>query len=227
MPPDLPAYVTAFLMALLGGVHCVGMCGGIVGALTFGLPPDKRNQFGGVLPYQLAYNLGRILSYGVAGAIMGGLGLLLAQFAPVQYAQKILLGIAGLFMVALGLYLGGWWFGLNRVEQAGSVLWRRIEPLGRRLLPVRTLGQALVLGLLWGWIPCGLVYSALILAVSAGGVLPGAGVMLAFGLGTLPNLLAMGFAVGAVAHLTQKPWVRQSAGAMVIAFGVITLWRAF
>lgn len=226
MVADLPAYATAFLMALMGGVHCVGMCGGIVGALTFGLPAEKREGFGGMLPYQLAYNLGRILSYVLAGAIMGGLGMLLAQFASVHYAQRILLGFAGLFMILLGLYLGGWWFGLARVEQAGGVLWKRIEPLGKRLLPVRTVGQALVLGLLWGWIPCGLVYSALILTVSAGGVLQGGGIMLAFGLGTLPNLLAMGFAVGAVAHLTQKPWVRHLAGVLVIGFGLVTLWRA-
>ena len=140
---------------------------------------------------------------------------------------RVLSAIGLIPIVAGALYLGGWWFGLARVEQAGGVLWQRIEPLGKRLLPVQTVGQALVLGLLWGWIPCGLVYSALILTISAGGVLQGLGIMLAFGLGTLPNLLAMGFAVGAVAHMTKKPWVRWLAGGLVIGFGVVTLWRAF
>ena len=100
-----------------------------------------------------------------------------------------------------------------------------LRVLAGRLLPVRTVWQALVLGLLWGWIPCGLVYSALVLSISAGDVLQGAWIMLAFGLGTLPNLLAMSFAVGAVAHLVQKAWVRHMAGALVAGFGIITLWR--
>jgi len=219
-------YLSAFVVGLLGGVHCIGMCGGIVSALTFGLPEERRASFAAQLPFQLAYNLGRIISYVVAGAIMGGVGLLLAQLMPVQLAQQVLLAVAGIFMLLLGLYLAGWWMLLNRVEQVGGLLWRRIEPLGRRLLPVRSPPQALVIGLVWGWIPCGLVYTMLINAVSSGGALQGAGLMLAFGLGTLPNLLGIGLLAGAAAHLARSQTARRVAGITVMLFGIYTLWSA-
>jgi hypothetical protein len=218
---------SAFVVGLLGGVHCVGMCGGIVAALTFGLPPERRSALGGLMPFLLAYNAGRIASYAAAGAVMGAAGVLLAGFLPVEVAQRGLLVLAALFMVAMGLYLGGWWRGLARLEAAGGALWRRIEPYGRRLMPVRRPGQAFALGLLWGWLPCGLVYSVLVWAVSSGSALQGMLLLLAFGLGTLPNLLAMGAAAGLRARLAREPRVRAAAGALVVAFGVYTLWSAF
>lgn len=219
-------YISAFLVGLLGGVHCVGMCGGIVGALTFGLPVEKRFSPLAQLPFQLGYNLGRITSYTLAGALMGGLGMLIAQFMPVYYAQRALLILAGVFMVLLGLYLAGWLMWLNRVEQAGGAIWRRLEPLGRRLLPVRNPLQALKVGLVWGWIPCGLVYSMLVNAVATGSALKGAALMLAFALGTLPNLLLIGFLAGAAAHLAQSKLAHRVAGVLVILFGLYTLWQA-
>ena len=166
--------ISAFVVGLLGGVHCVGMCGGIVGALSLGLSSQRQ------LPLLFAYNFGRIASYTVAGALMGALGFYFSGLLPVQAAQRVLLAFAGVFMVLLGLYLGGWWNLLSRVERLGSVLWRRIEPLGRGLLPVRSVRQALLLGLLWGWLPCGLVYSALVWTVASGGAVQGAALMLAF-----------------------------------------------
>jgi len=220
-------YISAFVVGLLGGVHCVGMCGGIVGALTFGLPEQRRRRVGSMMPFQLAYNLGRIGSYVLAGAIMGALGMLLAQLMPVYYAQRVLLGLAGVFMILLGLYLSGWWMVLNRLEQAGAVIWRRLEPLGRRLLPVNTPARALVVGIIWGWIPCGLVYSMLVNAVAAGSARNGAALMLAFALGTLPNLLLMGMLAGAAARLSGSTQVRRIAGITVMLFGAYTLWQAF
>lgn len=213
--------VGAFVVGLLGGVHCVGMCGGIVGAISFGMPGEQGRRW----PLQLAYNLGRIASYTVAGAIAGGLGLFFSGLLPVQQAQHILLGMAGVFMVLLGLYLGGWWNLLAYVERAGGRLWKKLEPLGRGLLPVRRVGQALALGTLWGWLPCGLVYSVLIWAVSAGGAVEGASLMLAFGLGTLPNLLAMGAAAGQLQRWVRHVWVRRAAGLTIIAFGLFQLAR--
>jgi len=132
-----------------------------------------------------------------------------------------------LFMVSLGLYLCGWWHGLTRIERIGGVLWRRIEPLGRRLLPVRTLGQAFGIGLVWGWLPCGLVYSVLIWSVSAGGAAEGALLMLSFGLGTLPAVLALGTFAASLAKLVRKIWVQYLAGVLVIAFGlyqIVLVW---
>ncbi len=218
--------LSAFLVGLLGGVHCVGMCGGIVGSLTFGLPEDRRGRVGAMMPFQLAYNLGRIASYVIAGAIMGGMGMLLAQLMPVQIAQRLLLALAGIFMILLGFYLSGWWMILTRVERLGNRLWQRIEPLGRTLLPVRSPAQALVIGALWGWLPCGLVYSMLITSVSSGSALNGALLMFAFALGTLPNLLVMGMLAGAAARLARSPLARGIAGVSVILFGVYSLWQA-
>jgi sulfite exporter TauE/SafE len=219
-------YLAAFVVGLLGGGHCVGMCGGIVGALTFGLPASVQSRLINTFPYQLGYNLGRITSYVVAGAIMGGLGVLLTQAVPVYIAQQVLLVIASAFMILLGLYLGGWWTGLARIERLGNLLWIKIEPFARKLLPVKSPWQAWVLGLVWGWIPCGLVYSMLVWTVSAGSVAKGAGLMLAFGLGTLPNLFLMGVLAGSLAHWLKDIRVRRGAGLIVILFGVVTLVRA-
>ena len=221
----LVPYLSAFLVGLLGGVHCVGMCGGIVGALTFGLAKERRDRIGSMMPYQLAYNLGRITSYTVAGALMGALGLLIVQFMPVYYAQRALMAVAGLFMVLMGLYLAGWWMLLSRLERAGGAVWRRMEPFGRRLLPVRTPAHALGVGLIWGWIPCGLVYSMLVTAVASGSALKGAGLMLAFALGTLPNLLIIGAMAGAAARLSRSEIFRQVAGGTVVVLGLYTLWQ--
>lgn len=223
MPIDV-SLLSAFLVGLFGGVHCVGMCGGIVGALALGLPEAARGSVR-MLPYLLAYNLARISSYTLAGALMGGIGYLATHWSGIHQMQLLLQLLAGLFMVALGLYLAGWWMGLSRLEQLGGHLWRRIEPLGRRFLPVRHPRQAWVLGLIWGWLPCGLVYSVLVWAISSGDALRGALLLLSFGLGTLPNLLLMGVAATRLSALVRIPWVRRGAGLLVVVFGLLALWR--
>lgn len=210
----------AFVVGLLGGVHCLGMCGGIVGALSLGGGGSAR------WPVLLAYNAGRISSYTLAGALAGGLGYYFSALAPVQNAQLGLQLVAAVFLVLMGLYLAGWWNLLLGVERFGAVLWRRIEPLGRGLLPVRSVGQAYLLGMLWGWLPCGLVYTALVWTLSAGGAVEGAALMLAFGLGTLPNLLLMGAAAAHLGRWVRTPGVRQAAGLLVIGFGLVMLWQA-
>jgi hypothetical protein len=219
-------YLSAFTVGLLGGVHCIGMCGGIVATLTLGLEPSKRENLGPMMSFQLAYNLGRIGSYVLAGAIMGGLGMLLSQLMPIEYAQRALLLLAGVFMVFLGLYLTGWWMVLNRIEAIGGQLWKRIEPLGRHLLPIRSPGQAFFIGTLWGWVPCGLVYTMLINAISTGSAIKGSALMLAFAIGTLPTLLVIGLFAGAAARLARSKKVRVFAGTTVILFGLYTLWGA-
>ena len=217
--------LTAFLVGLLGGVHCVGMCGGIVGTLTMGLPREVRGSFARLFPYQLGYNLGRIAGYTLAGALMGGLGAVLTTLVPLQLAQRGLYLLAAVFMILLGLYLGGWWLGLARLERLGARLWKRVEPWGRRLLPIHSPWQAVGLGFVWAWIPCGLVYSVLIWSISAGDALQGAALMLAFGLGTLPNLLGMGMLAGAAARLADQAWARRAAGLLVLGFGLYALWQ--
>ncbi|MGD9889202.1 MAG: sulfite exporter TauE/SafE family protein [Halothiobacillaceae bacterium] len=225
--PTEASFIAAFLVGLLGGVHCVGMCGGIVGALTFGLPQEVRQSPTKVFPYLLAYNLARISAYVVAGALMGGLGWLAASLVALNAAQQVLQVIAGLFMVMLGLYLAGWWSGLARVEQAGGVIWRRIEPFARTLLPVKSPRQALMLGFVWGWLPCGLVYSVLIWALASGSPQQGALLLLGFGLGTLPNLMLMGVFAAQLGRFLRQNWVRGVAGGMVVLFGLYTLLTPF
>lgn len=218
-------WLSAFVIGVLGGVHCAGMCGGIVGALTFGLPEEQRHG-ARLWQFQLAYNLGRISSYVVAGAIVGGLGFYIASLVSVQYAQNALLILAGLFMFLMGLYLAQWSNVLSKVEQAGGIVWKVIEPAGRKLMPVKTPGQGMALGAIWGWLPCGLVYSVLVWTISAGGALEGALLMLAFGLGTLPNLLLMGAAANTLQQLVRQLWVRRTAGLLVSLYGVYLIYGA-
>lgn len=179
-----------------------------------------------MLPYQLAYNTGRISSYVLIGALFGFLGSSLNSLATFLPAQQILQAFAGLFMIALGLYLGGWWFGIVAVEKVGKSVWRRLSPYASKFTPVRHLHQAWLYGLVWGWLPCGLVYSMLIMALSAGGALEGGLVMLAFGLGTLPNLLLMGVFAFYFTKISRNIWVRRFAGASVMAMGVWQLYLA-
>jgi len=211
-------YAAAFLIGLLGGVHCVGMCGGIVGALTVQLPLGRRTW-----NLHLAYNTGRIVSYAAAGAIMGtlgGAGLIFSHILPVQLLLYV---FANLVLIVLGLYLAGLANLVAWLETLGARLWRRIQPYGARFLPADTVGKAFVLGTLWGWLPCGLVYSVLATALLSGGAVSGAAVMLAFGLGTLPNLMLAGMAVKRLREFTSNRRLRLAAGLLVAGFGVVGL----
>jgi sulfite exporter TauE/SafE len=208
-----------FLTGLLGGVHCAGMCGGIVAALA-GQGGGKR------LPLHLAYNGGRVLSYALAGALAGAagsLGLLLDGLLPVQSALYVL---ANAMLIGLGLYLAGVSSVVAWIERLGLALWRRIQPLTRNLLPADTLPRALALGLLWGWLPCGLVYAVLTTALLTGDALDGAAIMAAFGLGTLPNLLLAGLALRRMTAATRARPLRMAAGGLVLGFGVYGLANA-
>lgn len=216
--------LAAFLVGLLGGVHCAGMCGGIVAALSLGIPSQGAARVAR-WPLLLAYNLARITSYTLAGALMGGVGWLAAHWSGLHQVQLGLQWLAAVFMIVLGLYLGGWWQGLALLERAGGHVWARIEPIGRRFLPVRHPGQAFALGLVWGWLPCGLVYSVLVWSVSTADPWYGAALLLSFGLGTLPNLLAMGVLAERLSARVQDPRVRRLAGLLVTGFGLYALYQ--
>ena len=211
-----PLLVSALILGLLGGGHCLGMCGGLMGALTLAIPKEQRSRRFRLL---LAYNLGRILSYATAGLLIGLAGWAVAN-SPAALFMRVL---AGLLLIAMGLYLAGWWSGLTRIESLGRGLWRYIQPVANRLLPVSSLPRALLLGALWGWLPCGLVYSTLLWSASQGNALDSALLMLAFGLGTWPVLLATGLAAERVTALLRKRSVRMAGGLLVILFGIWTL----
>ena len=211
--PELSLFA-AFLTGLLGGAHCVGMCGGIVAAIS--LQPGGRQPF----TFHLGYSAGRIASYSVAGALAGLIGsaaYLSAALLPLQQALYVL---AQIVLILLGLYLAGLNHSVLLLERAGGSLWRRLQPLLGRVMPIRHLGQALLAGALWGWLPCGLVYSVLVTALAAGGAAQGALLMLMFGLGTLPNLLLLGWAASSLRELVRRIWVKRLAGLGVAGLGV-------
>ncbi len=216
MPELVAPLLSALILGLLGGGHCLGMCGGLMGALTLAIPPDQRSRR---LRLLLAYNLGRILSYAAAGLLIGLAGWAVAS-SPAAMLLRVL---AGLLLIAMGLYLAGWWSGLTRIEAVGRHLWRHLQPVASRLMPVSSLPRALLLGAVWGWLPCGLVYSTLLWASSQGSPGESALLMLAFGLGTWPVLLATGMAAERLTALLRRRGVRIAGGLLVILFGIWTL----
>jgi sulfite exporter TauE/SafE len=199
------------------------MCGGIVGVLCAGLAPHARRSTARRLQLILGYNAGRIASYAVGGALAGGVGAIAVAQAPVFVGQLVLKALAAALMLGIGLHLAGIWPSFARLERLGLPVWTRIQPLARRLLPIRSTGAAVGLGLVWGWLPCGLVYSALTLALASGSAPAGAMTMLAFGLGTLPVLLLMGIATEGLADFVRRARVRLAIGLAMASFGAFGL----
>lgn len=220
----------AFLVALLIGIssapHCIGMCGAISGALSMSLPREVRERRGQLLLFNLAFSLGRVGSYGVAGVLAGLLGGTLAQrLAPVAGVNPLRL-VPVLLVVAVGLYVGGWVPRLAGIERIGAPLWRWLEPLGRRLIPVRSLSRAFFYGLVWGWLPCGLVYWALLIAAGAGEPSDSAIFMLVFGLATLPGMVATGMLAGWIQQIRRLPHADRIAGLLLVVLGVVGIFYA-
>jgi sulfite exporter TauE/SafE len=211
--PEL-SLVPAFLAGLLGGVHCAGMCGGFVGAFALGLPGDRS-----AAALQVACNLGRVATYVLLGALAGTVGAGTLVFERAVPMQKILFAASCLMLLGLGFYLAGVFARFAAIERAGQALWRRVQPLLARVLPVRSVGSALAAGVLWGFLPCGLVYSGVVLALTSASTVRGALIMAAFGAGTLPNLLVMSLMAGRLQPFLQDRRVRILAGVVIAAFG--------
>jgi len=222
-------HLVVFLFGLAGGVHCISMCGGIVGALSMQVeqPLVRATSWrAGQWHLHLAYSLGRIFSYTVVGALLGALGSLAMVYEGIMPVQITLYVLANLMLIAVGLYLAGFIHFLVPLERAGQLLWRFIKPATSRFLPVRSVSHALPLGMLWGFLPCGMVYGVLTLALATGSAWRGASLMLAFGLGTLPNLLLAGLVLGRFRNFIRNNKVRLCAGLLVLGFGVFGLIRA-
>jgi len=211
------ALTAAFLLGLFSSAHCVGMCGGIMGALSMAIPANAKGRRWIIL---LSYNIGRISSYALMGAIVG----LFARQITEAGGAVWLRWFAGLLLIAMGLYLANWWRGLTYLETGGRYLWAYLQPLGKALMPVDSAAKAVALGGIWGWLPCGLVYSALVYAMAQGDAIGGGLVMFAFGLGTLPAVLATGFVAQQFGRLLQRRQIRWSFALVVILFGLWTIW---
>lgn len=221
MGPELYlSYPSAFLIGLLGSAHCLGMCGGISASLSMALPVGRSFRWRQTLML-LAFNFGRIGTYTLIAALVAVLSTSAAsQWAELGYALRF---IAGLLLIFMGLSMGQWWQGIRYIERIGAPIWKRLAPLTNRLLPVNYPGQALALGMLWGWLPCGLIYSTLGWAALQPTVGSAALTMAFFGLGTLPSMLATGYAAGWVRGLQGNQLVRKGTGALLILFGFWTL----
>ncbi|CAM3671665.1 sulfite exporter TauE/SafE family protein [Parendozoicomonas haliclonae] len=209
----------AFLLGLLGGGHCVGMCGGIMSALSIGSGGDRfslKNM--GIL---LGYNIGRIISYSIMGLLMGTLGWFLGGFS--KETSIMLRVFSGVMLIAMGFYLAGWWMGLTVIERAGHKLWKRIQPKASSMLPVNSPIKAIGVGAVWGWLPCGLVYSTLVWAAASSNAVDSALLMMFFGLGTLPVLFVTGLLAKQMQTLLQSRAFRSGAGILVILIGIWTI----
>ena len=220
--------LTAFSIGFFGSLHCVGMCGGISGALATAMTPpstpiSKLSNSLRKFSFQLFYSSGRLGSYMIAGAITGGIGATVSQISD-GHGISILRLLSGAMIILLGFYISGWWMGLAKLERAGSILWKRIRPLTKPLMPVDNLWKAGALGALWGWLPCGLVYSGLTWSMASGSASESALLMLFFGLGTMPAMVGVGFFSGALAEFARSRSTRSIAGILMIIYGSWTIW---
>jgi sulfite exporter TauE/SafE len=237
--------LSAFIIGLLGSGHCIAMCGGITTMLTSAIPPslqqnNKYNQeqipinnkvisISSIASQKstlvILYNIGRITSYAFIGAIVGFTGSIAAKNIGMPLAGLRL--ISAIFMILLGLYLGQWLMWLNRIESLGKHLWRHISPLASKAIPVDSPLKALTLGAIWGWLPCGLVYSTLTWALASGDILTGASIMLFFGLGTLPALLTLSIGFSNIKENLVKPVLRKAMALVLISFGIYSFIFAY
>ncbi len=221
MPLDL--LVVALTLGLGSSVHCLGMCGGITAALANAAPARVRAH-----PWRLAVHLlgvhgGRVASYATAGAIAGALGAGAVAAIAQPDALTLLRYLAAGFLVAIGFTVAGWLPLTDRLGTLATPLWTRVQAAVGRLAPA---GPGSVLyGVVWGWLPCGMVYTTLFYAVIAASPWGGAAVMAVFGLGTVPALLALGLAAGRVRLAPRHAfWLRQGLGAAIVALALASVW---
>ncbi|MCJ8321251.1 MAG: sulfite exporter TauE/SafE family protein [Colwellia sp.] len=232
--------LSAFFIGILSAGHCLGMCGGVTSMLTSAIPEnnpaiDKRLQHNllsntplkknySKLALVVSYNIGRILSYAFLGAIVGLTGSIAAKNIGLPLAG--LRVIAGIFLVLLGLYLGQWLMILGKIEVIGKKLWQFVSPLSKNFIPVNSPIKALALGGIWGWLPCGLVYSTLTWSLASGEPLTGALIMLCFGLGTLPALLTMSFGILSLKSILKNRAIRKTMAISIILYGFYSIFVA-
>lgn len=210
----LAELLTAFTLGLFGSSHCLGMCGGISAAIGSQQQDKKTIALG-------LYNLGRITSYTVAGLLAGLLGSLILSQA---YTGLLLLKLfSGLLIILMGCYLARWSLLLVNIEKCFSPIWRLIQPAATKTLSNPKLSGKFITGLIWGWLPCGLVYSSLSWAITTGHAINASLIMLCFGLGTLPMMFATGFFAAEMKKLLNNQKLRSILALLIITFGLQTI----
>ena len=218
------SYLVALLMGLFSSMHCIGMCGSIIGTLTLSLKQEIRTSKASLFPFILNYNLGRITSYTIAGLLAGIAEHILTFPLGEGHGHRVLQILSAIVMTGAGLYIAGWFPRFAYIEKTGSRFWKTLEPFGRKLIPVETRTQAYLFGMIWGWIPCGLVYAALALAATTGDIVKSTVTMMFFGLGTLPAVMGLGIMTGILTNLTRMHRFKQSVGILMIT---LALFSAF
>lgn len=202
----------AFFLGLSGAGHCLGMCGGIAAALSLG---GVRSP-----AITLAYQAGRIGSYTLLGALLG----CVAGSIDIGAWTLGLRYLAGLLLIGMGLYIADWWRGMALLERTGSRLWQPVQRFSSRLLPLRRWPQGFALGLCWGLMPCGLIYSSLAWAATAQDAATAALMMLLFGLGTLPAMLSTSLGALRLQAILRRRGFKQGIAMLLIGSGFWTLY---
>ncbi len=216
-----PDFIGALMIGLVGSGHCMGMCGGIASLLSMGSSQTKASP---LIP--LFYNCGRLASYALIGVIVGGAISGLTELSGLTQSLAWLRLVAAIFMILVALYIAKWWQGLLVIEKLGQQLWKFISPSGKRLLPLKSPIHALPFGFIWGWLPCGLVYSALTWSAVSGGAINGGLIMLAFGVGTLPSMLAVSYGANIFNKLQKSSIFRNLSALILMGYGGYTAFGA-
>jgi len=213
----------AFFIGLFSSLHCVSMCGSIIGTLSYSLKPEIRQNKSRMLAFIFSYNSGRIISYMLAGFIIGLIESVLTLPLGEQHSHQFLQIISALIITGAGFYIAGWFPNFAYIEKTGSYFWKTIEPYGRKLIPVSSLKQAILFGMVWGWIPCGLVYTALALAATSGDITISTLSMLSFGLGTLPAVMGSGIVSSFITRLTSLQTTKQVVGMLLVLVAIYSV----
>jgi len=210
-------FLAAFSMGLFGSPHCLGMCGGIVTAFGLSMQHVSDSKKNGLI---LTYHLGRLISYSLLGLIASLVGVAIFQSIMSNSAPRIVLGavlvLIGLAMLGLPLF--------NQLEKIGMRFWQSLAPLRKKVFPIDSFGKALFAGLLWGFLPCGLVYGALMMAIAGNNIATGAALMFVFGLGTMPMLIATQKTVGILQSSIKNFRLRQINGVIMMLSGLAVIF---
>lgn len=218
MTEFLPLLSAALLAGLVGSAHCLGMCGGIAG--LFAVNAEVASMRGSITT-AIVYNSGRVITYAILGTIVAALGSVVVKASP-----SLAIGIrmlSGVIIILVGLKVAFDLRALNVIERIGGTVWARIAPAAKMLVPVTSLPRAFALGLIWGWLPCGLVYSVLMIAATSADPAGGAATMIAFGIGTMPAMILTGLGAARISNVMQRRGTRIGLGLLVVAMGLVTI----
>jgi len=213
----------AFFIGLFSSLHCVSMCGSIIGTLSLSLKPDIRQNKSKMFAFIFSYNFGRIFSYILAGFIIGFIESIVTLPLGDEHGHRLLQILSSLIITGAGFYIAGWFPQFAYIEKTGSRFWKAIEPYGRKLIPVASLNQAFLFGMVWGWIPCGLVYTALALAATSGDALTAAATMFTFGLGTLPAVMSSGIVSSFISRLSRLQNTKRTIGILLVLVAIFNV----